>query len=308
MKLHHLRTLISLVETGGIRGAARQLGLSQPAVTLRISDMEREIGAELVRRGTLGTTLTPIGQALLVHARAIDNRVRRAEAEISQLTMHNSESIAIGVSPLAAIDLVAPALKQMQIQYPQIQTRIVEGLFPRTSVELREGLVDFLVAPMPPLKQEEKAFHFQELVSYPMYVAARTDHPLRKARKLSDLVKADWVIGASTNSQRGTAEELFEEHGLPKPRILVNTDSVTQVQACIASSDLIGLLPQELFVGWPELKIEALPIEDVIRPVRLGFVTLAGTKLSPVAEHFADLLRKRARVVASRLAKRRAES
>jgi len=308
MKLHQLRTLVALVETGSIRGAARVLGLTQPAVTTRIADLEQEVGAVLVHRGAFGTTLTHVGQALLAHARVIDHQVRRAEEEISQLTLQGGASLAMGVSPLAAIDLVAPALRQLQADYPEVQVRVVEGLFPRTSAELREGLVDFVVSPMPPAKQAEKAFHFQELVAYPMYVAARAGHPLRKATRLADLAQAQWIVGASTNSRRATVEEMCTEHGLPMPRILVHTDSVTQVQACIATSDLIGLLPRQLFAGWPALKIVALPITDTIRPVRMGLITRAGTKLTPMAEHFAGLLRQRAGEVAGGLASRRSRA
>jgi len=282
MKLHQLRTLVALVETGSIRGAARVLGLTQPAVTTRIADLEQEVGAVLVHRGAFGTTLTHVGQALLAHARVIDHQVRRAEEEISQLTLQGGASLAM--------------------------VRVVEGLFPRTSAELREGLVDFVVSPMPPAKQAEKAFHFQELVAYPMYVAARAGHPLRKATRLADLAQAQWIVGASTNSRRATVEEMCTEHGLPMPRILVHTDSVTQVQACIATSDLIGLLPRQLFAGWPALKIVALPITDTIRPVRMGLITRAGTKLTPMAEHFAGLLRQRAGEVAGGLASRRSRA
>ncbi len=305
MKLHHLRTLVALVETGSIRGAARMLGLTQPAVTARIADMEQEIGAVLVSRGTMGTTLTHVGRALLAHAKVIDNQVRRAEAEIAELTLQSAASIAIGVSPLGAIELVGAALAELQLKYPEVQARIVEGLFPRASVELRQGLVDFVVSPMPPPQHADKAFHFQELVAYPMFVAARAGHPLARARRLADLADAHWVVGASTDSRRSTVEELFGEHGLPKPRILVHTDSVTQVQACIATSDMLGLLPRQLFAGWPALQLIALPIEDTIRPVRLGFITLSGTTLTPVAEYFAGLLRQRATAIAKTLASRR---
>lgn len=302
MKLHHLRTLVALVETGSIRGAARLLNLTQPAVTTRIADMEQELGVVLVNRGTLGTTLTHVGRALLPHAKAIDHQVRRAEAEIAQITKQGATSIAIGVSPLGAIDLVAPVLNQVQMRFPGAQVRIQEGLYPQTSIELREGLVDFVVSPLPPPQQAEKVFRFVELVTYPMYVAARAGHPLSKATSLKDLTAADWVVGASTDSRRSTVEEVFSEHGLSPPRILVNTNSVTQVQACIAGSDLIGLLPRQLFAGWPELKLVALPIADVLRPVRIGLITLAGATQSPIAAHFIQLLRQRAAEVAQALA------
>ncbi|MDO8776997.1 MAG: LysR substrate-binding domain-containing protein [Burkholderiaceae bacterium] len=304
MKLHQLSTLIALVDAGSIRGAARALGLTQPALTSRIAELEHEIGATLVNRTAHGTTLTGIGRALLVHARIIDNHVRRAEEEIAQLSNRGVASVAIGVSPLAALEIVAPLLEPLQQYDSNAHLRVTEGQFQEMSVALREGALDLVIAPIPLVKQGSKTFHFEELVAYPMHVVARADHPLKKCAKLADLSGAKWVVGAATNSKRSTLEELYLEYGLAKPTIAVHADAITLVQASIAASDLLGLLPRPLFDGWPQ-KISALPIVDAIRPLRLGLITLAGTPLTPIAERFVGLVRERARQVAKVLASQR---
>jgi DNA-binding transcriptional LysR family regulator len=75
------------------------------------------------------------------------------------------------------------------------------------------------------------------------------------------------------------------------------------VQAGIAASDLLGLLPRPLFEQWPQLA--PLPIEDTIPPLRLGLVTLAATPLTPIASRFAAMVRERGKLVAKALAAKR---
>ena len=304
MKLHQLSTLIALVDAGSIRGAARALDLTQPALTSRIAELEQEIGATLVNRTVHGTTLTAIGRALLVHARTIDNQVRRAEEEIGQLTNKGVASVSIGASPLAALELLAPVLEPLQKLDADAHLRVTEGQFQEMSVALRERALDMVIAPIPLAKQGNKTFHFEELVAYPMHIVGRVGNPLGKCTKLADLVNAKWVVGAATSSKRSTIEELFLEYGFAKPKIAVHADAITLVQASIAASDLLGLLPRPLFESWSQ-RIAALPITDPIRTLRVGLITLAGTPLTPIADKFVALVRERARKVARTLASQR---
>jgi len=303
LKLHQLDALMALVDKGSIRGAARALGLTQPALSTRIAELELEIGANLVNRTAQGTTLTPAGHAMLAHARVIANHVRRAEREMAQMTHRGVASISIGASPLAEMEIVAPLLPAMQRWEPEVALKVTEGQFQETSTALREGALELVIAQFPPEKQGSKMFHFEELVIYPMHVVARSGHPHARARRLAELVTANWVVGAATSSSRSTIEELFIEYGFPKPRIAVHADAITLVQASIAASELLGLLPRPLFHGWPQLV--PLPIEDRIRPLLLGLITLAGAQLTPVASGFADMVRARGKQVATELAARR---
>lgn len=240
---------------------------------------------------------------MLVHARTIDNHVRKAARDMAQLTDRGATSIAIGASPLAEMEIVAPLLPELQLWEPSVTLSVTEGQFQETSVALREGALELVIAQFPPEKQGLKMFQFEELVTYPMHVVARSVHPLARARRLAELVEAKWVVGAATSSSRSTLEELFIEYGFARPKVAVHANAITMVQASLAASDLLGLLVRPLFHGWPQLV--PLPIEDRIRPLRLGLVTLAGAQLTPVAARFAEMVRGRGRQVAKELAVRR---
>jgi DNA-binding transcriptional LysR family regulator len=303
MKLHQLDALMALVEAGSIRGAARALSITQPALSARVAELEAELGATLVNRTAHGTTLTPVGHALFSHARVIRNHVHQAERDIAQLLQRGSAKLAVGASPLAEMEIVGPLLQTLQQNEPDLHLTVMEGQFLETSVALREGALDLALAQLPLGKQSAKSFHFEELVTYPMHVVARSGTPYAKARRLNDLVDAKWVVGATTSTEQSTIEELFLEHGLPRPSVAVHADAITMVQASIAASDMLGLLPRPLFHGWPQLV--PLAIADRIRPLRLGLITPAASPLTTIAERFAAMARERGSQVAKRLASQR---
>src|SRR5690242_4498675 len=71
MELRHLRYFVAVADEGGFVRAAQRLRVAQPALSRQIRDLERELGAELVRRDMPAGRLTPGGEALVREARAV---------------------------------------------------------------------------------------------------------------------------------------------------------------------------------------------------------------------------------------------
>jgi len=241
---------------------------------------------------------------LLGHARIIFNQMDKAQADIAQITNSGAPTVALGASPVAARELIAPLFHAFQSKAAGALLRIKEGQFHDLATELREGGLEMILAPIPPGAKDSKAFRFEQLVTYPMHVVARAGHPLADCRRLADLFDAAWVVGAATSARRSTIEEVYASHGLPRPTIELHSDAITVVQACLLQTDLLGLLPAPLFAPLGD-GVVALPIEDPIRPLQFGVITLAGVPLSPAAKLFTGLVRQRSEEIAASLAKKR---
>lgn len=300
MKLHQLEALIALVDAGSVRAAARRLEITQPAMTARIVELEREVGVALVNRTSHGTSLTAAGRALFAHAKAIGNHLRRAQEEISQLGDVKIATVSVGASPLAAMELLAPLIDSVQSIERRIQIHVIEGQFHEMSVALREGALDMVVAPLPIEAESRKIYHFEQLVAFPLFVVARVGNRFEQCTSVSQIADAQWIVGATTTLRRSTLEELYLQYDLGPPVIAVRADAVTMVQATVATSELLALLPQPMFVNWEN--ITALPIREPIRSMHLGLITLAGSPLPPAAGRLATLIRARSRVLANALA------
>ena len=85
MRLSQIRDFVTVVESGGIRAAARKLGVSQPAITRSVRGLEAELHTRLLHRTPTGVVLTEPGRAFLARARAAQTELRKAEEELDKL-------------------------------------------------------------------------------------------------------------------------------------------------------------------------------------------------------------------------------
>src|SRR5262245_14801419 len=107
MRFNQIRDFVSVVDAGSIRAAARALGVSHPAITKSLRQLEEDLRVQLIRRGTRGVEPTAPGRAFLVRARAIQAEVRKAHEDLRDLAGETSGTVSISVSPAAAA-LLAP--------------------------------------------------------------------------------------------------------------------------------------------------------------------------------------------------------
>src|SRR6266446_749378 len=143
MRLSQIRDFVAVVESGGIRAAARKLGVSQPAITRSVRGLEAELHARLLQRTPTGVVLTQPGRAFLARARAAQAELRKAEEELDRLDQ-KAGSVAFGVSPTSAI-LVPEAVNCFRQQFPQTRVHIAEGLPQLLLPLVRDETLDFAI-------------------------------------------------------------------------------------------------------------------------------------------------------------------
>ena len=85
MTLNQLRNVVAIAERGSLRSAARFLGVTQPAITRSIRELEHELGVTLFERHASGMALTAMGQVLVRRATSIQSEVGRVHSELAQL-------------------------------------------------------------------------------------------------------------------------------------------------------------------------------------------------------------------------------
>jgi DNA-binding transcriptional LysR family regulator len=109
MNLSQLRAFVEVVRTGSFSGAARALGLSQPAVTMQVQALEAETGATLLDRRYRKVELTDAGRALLPHAESVLAELESARLELEHLSDRVTGRLNIAASTTPG-DYVIPGL------------------------------------------------------------------------------------------------------------------------------------------------------------------------------------------------------
>ncbi|WP_375428951.1 LysR substrate-binding domain-containing protein [uncultured Sphingomonas sp.] len=294
MKLVQLRHLTTVAELGGLRRAARHLGIAQPAITRSIRDLEQELGATLFERSSGGMKLTPIGEAFVRRSVAVQMELDRARDEVQQLKGVSTGVVSIGLSTAPHVAMLPKVLEPFRRRYPDVRLRIAEGLFPTLEPAIRDGSVDFYVGP---LSEDRLAGEFmvEKLFDNQRVVLCRRGHPLAGATSLAELADARWVATSVTANSEAELFPLFEKRGLPNPVIAVQAQSALSMITVAASSDILTMLPRQWldFARAGRLLVQ-IPLREELAAPAICVVIRANLPLTPVAEHLCDLFRRSA--------------
>jgi LysR family transcriptional regulator, regulator of abg operon len=207
MKLNQFRNIIAINERGSLRAAARYLGLAQPALSRSVQELEHELGVQLFERRARGMTLTAMGEVLVRRAGNVMTEVRRAREEIEQLDGGTSGTVAAAMSIAAHLAIVPKMLPPFRARYPNVDLRLIEGVYPTVEAGLKDASIDFFVGPSPERNLAPELV-VEKLFNNKRTILCRKGHPLAAAKSLRDLAGADWLrsdsrgIGRRRHSSR----------------------------------------------------------------------------------------------------------
>ena len=291
LKLHHLRDFVAIAQAQSVRGAARSLGLAQPALTRSLRELEQHLGVQLLQRHARGVVLTAEGERYLVRARSAMEEMRRGKEEAQQLGGDMQGTVAAALSSAAMLALLPPAYTAFRRDCPQVRLRLLEGAFPSLETRLRDGSVDFYIGPRPE-RFDRQAFQLEPCFTNQRQIVVRKGHPLSQATSLRELVDADWLLTGFRERFEQELEEQFEAHGLPTPRMLTRVDSMLGMLSLLTATDAVALLPRQC-ADSPMFKplIHPVPVREALAAPDIVLITRAGLPLTPAAERIASLLR-----------------
>jgi DNA-binding transcriptional LysR family regulator len=297
MRLTQIRDFIAVVECGGIRAAARKLGVSQPTITKSVRSLEAELRVQLFGRNARGVVLTASGRAFFSRARVAHSELRKAEEEAAEVGGSSAGSVTFGVGPTFAALVVPEAVARFRAQFPRARVRIVEGLARHLLPSVRDETLDFAMG-LRTVSELDPALRFRPLYRSELVVAARRGHPLRNARRLSELSAADWLSTSTFDLPGGPVERLFAAAGLPPPRLAVQCESQNTLVALLGRSEMLGFLQRRTLAAAPVL--QEIALAESLPSVTAGIFTRADTPPTRVAAAMAKAATAVARGLAGR--------
>ncbi|WP_370972034.1 LysR family transcriptional regulator [Amycolatopsis sp. cg9] len=282
MEIREMRAFVAVVEAGTMSKAARQLHLSQPALSQTITALERRLGLQLLVRTSTGVQTTDAGTTLLGEARAV---LARHDQALAALARHTTTGVLrVGVPLELPPELLPSALARLAAAYPdtRVQARHLSSV--AQVAALRAGELDVgLVRERPPGPDLDAVLVVAEDVG--VLLAADLAEKLGSPVRLEDLAGLEWFAFARAGSPAWYDElaAILRSHGLdvgpevPEEQRLIVELKIPAVNA----GGAYAFAPPE----WP------YPLPDTVR-----WVPLAGTPIVrrtwavwPAASHRRDL-------------------
>lgn len=291
MKDHHLRAWLSLVDTGSIRGAARQLKLSQAAVTKAIRELEADLDAPLIMRGTRGVTLTECGHQLTMRARLSQAQLALARQDIQQILGGKRGRVSAAVTPMVFLGVLPDVIERFRARMPLAELTLDEGMMPLVLPALRDGAIDFAVA-APTVEALGSEFEFEALGTLETVIVCRRGHPLEQATQWKQLVDATWVMNLSPGSQHSGLLDYFRQQRLPAPSDIIRTNTFGVCWNLMARSDALLACPAGMLAVEPYAQqASRVPVRMALPALELGILKMRDVPLSLAAETLAEMFR-----------------
>ncbi|GAA6182685.1 LysR family transcriptional regulator [Shimia sp. NS0008-38b] len=245
--LRHLRALVALSDLKLVARVSEALGVTQPAVSKQIAELEKIVGVPVVTRDRNRLYLTPIGLRLADHARQALGQLDRAAFDIEAMTSGVSGSVSVGVVSSVAPTLLPGTIALLKRSTPQANVSVSEGHFVELLPQLEAGALDLVIA-RTWQPQELAGIDQMALFSEPIVVVAGRNHPLSQEVDVSwaDVTSYAWILPQPNSVARQAVDALFAANGLSPPNNTVASLSIALNLELIRAMPALGLLPQRL--------------------------------------------------------------
>jgi LysR family transcriptional regulator of gallate degradation len=231
-----------------VNQVARQLEVSQPAVSLAMRDIEAASGISVFSRNVSGVGLTPEGETLLLHVKRALSELRVAEMEIAAMKGEVEGTVTVGTLPFARPYMLPVAVARLLSEHPGLRIATVEGPFETQVSGLLCGDLDFVLGVLRPVELHPELVR-EELFVQDMAVFARAGHPLAKRGPLTpkDVVGEPWVLARRNTPTRNVISAVFQGAKLPQPNVVVESSDLTLIHGLLLQTDMLTATSRHLF-------------------------------------------------------------
>src|SRR4051794_24809825 len=214
LKLRELNILLAVAQAGSMAKAAKDLAISQPAVSKAIADMEHTLGVPLFDRSQQGVEPTQYGRALLKRGVAVFDELQQGVQDIDFLSNPDAGELHIGSTSGLSEGIVLTVINRMALQHPRVVFHVVPGGLLLQHEGLRGRSVELAFTRLfgSALNEDMDA---NVLYEEPLVVAASKESPWARRRKitLKELVNEAWTWPAVGTVLDSLVVEAFRASG-----------------------------------------------------------------------------------------------
>lgn len=241
MNLRYLHYLRLVIEHGSFAAAARAGGVSQPAISHGMRQLQRAFDTPLFVRS--GRRLLPTEAALQAGSKSMDLAERMDALTEASAIAADRDTLRVGVTPSAAL-VCGPALHAGWCEgHPRRRLDMSSADEGRMLARLQGGELDLVIAPRP-RGYRATALACQALYQLTPLAYARRTHPLVKAQSLLELQRAPWaIVGPSVRGPVDVLHEAYAVRRMKRPRVAASCPDYASLLHLMAHSDLLAVLP-----------------------------------------------------------------
>lgn len=241
IEIKHLRTLISLRETGSLTATANALHLTQSALSHQLKDLESRLGGPLFLRKTRPVRFTSEGTILLALADDILPKLAKAENDIVSLKEDVNGRLHMAIDCHSCFQWLMPALKEYQTAWPSVELDFSSGFGFEPLPALLAGELDLLITSD---IQPRSEVHYEPLFDFEMRLITSTQHPLADLDVIEPHHLADQtMLGYPVPKQRLDVVKHFLTPAGVEPKNWKQADNTLMLVQMVSAGLGVAALP-----------------------------------------------------------------
>ena len=244
MDFHHLKYFVEVADQKSFSKAARNLHISQSAISRTIKALEDELGVVLFMRNAKSVELTDGGTIFLTHAKRVVFMFEHLKTDFENEFRLEQGSIRIGIPPITDAPIFAQLLGEFKKVYPQIELELYEQGSKKVEISVQEGLIDIGIICTKPNPKEFESFY---LTSDPLSVIIPKSSPLAKEKeiRLEMLADESFVLHKDDFNLHDEIIKACKHTGF-QPHIVFETSQRDLMLQTVSANLAIALLPSRL--------------------------------------------------------------
>lgn len=293
MNSRQLQYALLLSQVRNFSQVAEMLGISQPALSKQILNLENELGLKLFDRNHVPLTLTPAGEFFMRRARTMLYEEEQLFKSLEQFKSGENGRLDIGVTPFRSVYLMPRIVKQVKERFPGVHVVLHEANSSQLRAAAAEGKYDFAVVNLPVDESvlEVTALEKDTLVlAVPDSLTHLLPHAQLQAIEFGDCKALPFVVVGQTQEMRQLFDKLCAGTNF-EPKIAAEVVGITTAWAMACAGVGATLLPLQ-FVRENDFAhgLTLLEINNITYSRQPVIVTKRGQYLSPYAQYAMTLL------------------
>ena len=287
--------MLAISQYGSISRAAAALHMSQPALSNGVALLERQLGVRVLERSRHGSKLTEYGEAVARCADAVDSHINNLMADVRARSKGSAGTLRLGVTPIAGYTFVPEAIADLAELMPGLAISMKEAPDDQLSELLESGKIDLAICPIG-TGPAQSAILEEGLFTDPFSLVLRKGHELSRATTVSiaDVIDEQWILPHPGSAFRRQVEAIFLTCGFPVPADSINTNSSAMLEKLLLRTDRIAIMSDWYVRSLDRTKYSRVALRHIGAPRTIGFRRLRNVQLSPSADTFVEIMRRRA--------------
>lgn len=289
-KTQQLVVFQEVIRSGSFGSAARQLGLTQPAISKIINDIESNFGIELMIRKNTGVTLTNAGQILLNYSETITREMTNMVNELNSLSCSSVVDVSFGYPSLIGFTFLPEMIKTFKAVFPAAQVTMFENQLSSLLPALRDGRLDFAIGTL------DDDMQLQDLQVEPLFesefvVVAAKLRTCATTVSLESLSNEQWVMPQTDMGYYKELLNILHHHRISTENI-VKTDSVVTIYNLVLNAGFLTVIPKDMIAPFGSSQFTMLPVAEQLPVARYAAIWSKNYRIKKSASILVELAKK----------------